>query len=79
VPAKENVFQNELLAVFSRMIFQTLRNSEVQDRLGNESMANPNSSGLNFEITLFDNVLSSGVPYTSLDMRDNRVVISFMT
>jgi|JI6StandDraft_1071083.scaffolds.fasta_scaffold130440_1 hypothetical protein len=37
MPAKENVFQNELLSIFSRMIFQTMRKSEAPDKLPNES------------------------------------------
>ena len=32
-----------------------------------------------FEITLFDNVLSSGVPYTTLELKDNRVVLPYIT
>lgn len=55
VPAKENVFQHELLTVYSRMVFQMMRREKELEG------AQPPDK-LDMKVLLFDNVLSRSTP-----------------
>lgn len=44
MPAKENVFQNELLSVFSRMIFHSMKKSDPTDKSPHETAASANET-----------------------------------